>query len=67
MISLKFLLEVSKRPTYAAMWHRRSISRYLLLHLDVNFVLAANRLPPKISVGKGDNIDVEDCPRTTVI
>ena len=25
----KFLLETSKRLTYAAMWHRRSISRYI--------------------------------------
>ena len=28
MISQEFLLEASKRPTYAAMWHRRLISRY---------------------------------------
>ena len=31
LISPKFLLETSKTPTYAAMWHRRSISRYCLV------------------------------------
>ena len=28
MISTKFLLEASKRPTYAASWHSRLINRY---------------------------------------
>ena len=39
MISPKFLLEVSKRPTYAAMWHRRSISRNYLVNLIKAFFI----------------------------
>ena len=33
-IESKFLLEASKGPTYAAMWHRRSISRYNIIYRE---------------------------------
>ena len=30
MISPQFLLDASKRPTYAAIWHKRSICQYII-------------------------------------
>ena len=41
IISPKFPLEASKWPTYATMWHRRSISRYLLKSLSPGILLSS--------------------------